>query len=324
MNTAQFALIPPWLDPLRALAVAMFDSNGDVVEANEGFRFTLSPEVAGNMAGRLADPPFDRLRAAQPDAAGMIYNGLIILNVGHGVTRAFSGTVYRRHQLFLLVAELDISAFESLAGDNERLNQELEETRKQLTKRSQIVQNMQQEIDALKRHDGLTGLANLKQLDLRIEEEILRWERYHRPLALVLLDLDDFARINEQFGREVGDELLQHIATVLGGAVRDLDLLARYGGQEFAVLLPETNEMGAMITAERLRMDLESVLILPVLRPITASFGVALLLPDEKRASLYTRADRAVRHSKAQGKNCITLAGVIAECDHLYQGAQPA
>lgn len=319
MNSARFALIPPWLDPLRAVAVAMFDSNGDLIEANEGFRFSLSPEVGHNVAQRIAEPAFSALVNMTPDETGLVYTGLITLHVGHGITRAFAGTIYRRNQLFLLAAELDISAFESLSSDNERLNQELDETRKQLSKRNHTLQKLQEEIETLKRNDGLTGLANLKLLDARVSEEIQRWERYRRPLALLLLDLDDFGKINDEFGREVGDELLQHVATILNGATRTLDLVARYGGQEFAVLLPETNEMGAMIVAERLRMDLEGQLILPLLRPLTASFGVALLQPDEMRDAYYARAGRAVKFAKSHGKNCIAMAGVIAECDHLYQ-----
>lgn len=319
MNTARFAFIPPWLDPLRAVAVAMFDSNGDLIEANEGFRFTLNPEAGYNVAQRIFEPSFAALASMLPDETGLVYSGLISLDVGHGITRAFAGTVYRRNQLFLLAAELDISAFESLSSDNERLNQELDETRKQLSKRNHTLQKLQEEIETLKRNDGLTGLANLKLLDARVSEEIQRWERYRRPLALVLLDLDGFGKINDEFGREVGDELLQHVATILNGATRTLDLVARYGGQEFAVLLPETNEMGAMIVAERLRMDLEGQLILPLLRPLTASFGVALLQPEEMREAYYARAGRAVKYAKSHGKNCIAMAGVIAECDHLYQ-----
>ncbi len=298
----------------------MFDSNGDLIEANEGFLFTLEPEARRNVMQRIAQPPFPELAKKQPDEAGLIYSGLITLNVGHGITRAFSGTIYRRNQLFLLAAELDISAFESLSSDNERLHHELEESKKTISKRNHVLQKMQEEIEALKRNDGLTGLANMKQLDTRVTEEILRWERYRRPLALVLLDLDDFGQVNDEFGRDVGDELLQHIATILNAATRTLDLVARYGGQEFAILLPETNEMGAMIVAERLRMDLEGLLILPLLRPLTASIGVALLQPDEKRDAYYARAGRAVKYSKSHGKNCITMAGVIAECDYIYHG----
>lgn len=319
MNTARFAFIPPWLDPLRAVAVALFDSNGDLIEANEGFHFTLSPEKVNNVAQRMVEPPFATLLKMQADEMGLIYTGLISLNVGLGITRAFAGTIYRRNQLFLLAAELDISAFESLSSDNERLNQELDDTRKQLSKRNHTLQKLQEEIESLKRNDGLTGLANLKQLDARVNEEIQRWERYRRPLALMLLDLDDFGKINNEFGREVGDEMLRHVSTIINGATRSLDVVARYGGQEFAVLLPETNEMGAMIVAERLRMDLEGQLILPLLRPLTASLGVALLQPDEGRESYYMRAGRAAKYAKMHGKNCIAMAGIDADGDHLYQ-----
>lgn len=321
VNSARFAFIPPWLDPLRAVAVALFDSNGDVIEANEGFRFTLTPEASGNVAQRIAEPTLEQLAKMLPDETGLLYTGLITLNIGHGLTRAFAGSIFRRNQLFMLAAELDISAFESLSSENERLNQELDENRKLLSKRNHSLQKLQEEMEAIKRNDGLTGLANLKLLDSRVSEEILRWERYRRPLALLLMDMDNFSSINDEFGREVGDELLQHVATILNGATRTLDLVARYGGQEFAILLPETNEMGAMIVAERLRMDLEGQLILPLLRPLTASFGVALLQPEEKREAFYARAGRAVRFSKEHGKNCIAIAGVVAECDHLYQGA---
>ena len=319
VSSAHFSFIPSWLDPLRAIAVAMFDSNGDIIEANEGFRFTLTPGASENVAHRLVEPPLKQLINMQPDEAGLLYTGLITLNIGHGLTRAFAGSIFRRNQLFMLAAELDISAFESLSSENERLNNELDENRKLLSKRNHVLQKMKEEVEAIKRNDGLTGLANLKLLDSRVNEEILRWERYRRPLALVLLDLDDFDQINDEFGRKIGDELLQHVATILNGATRTLDLVARYGGQEFAVLLPETNEMGAMIVAERLRMDMESLLILPLLRPLTASFGVALLQPDEKREAYYARAGRAVKYAKEHGKNCIAMAGIDAELDHLYQ-----
>jgi diguanylate cyclase (GGDEF)-like protein len=320
LNPAEFASIPPWLEPLRTAAVVMFDAGGKLLESNEGFRFTLTPDIGSDAQQRFAAPSFAQLSAMQPGEAGLIYKGMITLNIGHGVTRAFSGAVYHRDGLFLLAAELDISAFELLSSDNDRLRHELEEAKKQLSKRNHVLQRMQDEIEALKRTDGLTGLANLKQLDARLTDEILRWERYRRPLALLLLDLDGFSSVNEEFGRDVGDEMLQHVSTILNAATRTLDLVARYGGEEFAVLMPETNEMGAMIVAERLRMDLEGLLMLPLLRPLTASIGVALLQPEEKRESYYSRAGRAVKFSKANGKNCITMAGVVPECDYVYRG----
>ena len=135
----------------------------------------------------------------------------------------------------------------------------------------------------------------------------------------MLMDMDGFTQINADYGREVGDEVLKHVATVVMQVVRSVDVAVRYGGQEFASLLPETNEMGALIVAERLRMELEGQIMLPVLEPATASFGVAIYLSGEQREELYARAWRALKHAKAHGKNAITMAGVVGECDHLYQ-----
>ncbi|MEW5942362.1 MAG: diguanylate cyclase [Pseudomonadota bacterium] len=323
MTPTPFSLIPPWLHELRSVAVALLDGEGRVLEANAGFSFTLTEAADGNhAAARFVEPSFARLLEMPTDQNQVVYDGVITLSIGEGISRALSGKIYRFNQLLLLAAELDITAFEQLSRDNEQVRRELEETKRQLARRNEALQKAEQEAEELKHRDSLTRLANLKQLDIRLAEEIQRWERYRRPLALVLLDIDDFASINEQYGRRVGDEMLQHVATILKNSLRSIDLVARYGGQEFAMLLPETNEMGAMIVAERMRMDLESMLILPLLRPITASFGVAMLLPEEKHENFYARVERALRHSKENGKNCVTMAGVVAECDHIYRGAE--
>jgi diguanylate cyclase (GGDEF)-like protein len=304
---------------LHTLAIAVLDEEGRVVESNQGFLSALSEAKAKGAGVRLTKPDRAELSRAEVGPDGKAYTGAIVLAGSSEGWGALSGSIYRAGSGWLLAAEVGVSAYQQLNGVIERLGRELEDTERTLARRNQALQKAMDEVEALKRQDTLTGLANRRSLDDRIAEEIGRWERYRRPLGLILMEMDDFGGVNESYGREVGDELLHHVATVITHSVRTTDLAARYGGLEFAMLLPETNEMGALIVAERLRMELEGQFILPMTRPLTASFGVAMLLPGESRQELYARAGRAVGNSKKNGRNCVTMAGVIGECDQIYR-----
>lgn len=318
MSTAS-SILPAWVKGFHAVALAAISDEGQILEANEGFTATLTGIDEGFSTSNFIEPTFHMLRQAAAREDGVVYEGMMTLGAPGGVQRAFFGRVYRKGQTLFVAAEMDISVFEKLNDEVTRLKQELEENRKQLSRRNHALQNTLEELQQAKQRDNLTGLPTRATLDTRMAEEIRRWERSRRPLALILVDMDNYSHINAEYGREVGDEVLKHVATLLGDAVRTMDLAARYGGQEFAMLLPETNEMGALIVAERLRMDLEGQLILPLLEPATASFGVAIYLSGEEREEFYMRAWRALKHAKVHGKNAISMAGVVPECDHLYQ-----
>ena len=324
MSHSPFPFLPPWLDEFRSVAVALVGRDGQIIEANQGFRTLMADLPAGSAAERFIEPRFSQLLGAGPDAKGEVYHGLITLGASPGIRRTFSGKVYHSGEMLFVAAEVDIAAFEKLQGEADRLGQELDAVKQQLTRRNQALKKALDDLKERRGLDGLTGLPLRRRLDERMDQEILRWERYRRPLALVILDIDDFAAVNGDYGRETGDDILVHVATILKQSVRSLDFTVRYGGQEFAVMLPETNEMGALIVAERLRMELESQIILPLVRPLTASFGVAMLMSGETRDELCRRAERAVEHSKANGKDCVTMAGVIGECDHIYRGMKEA
>lgn len=315
--------LPVWLKDFRAIAVALISEDGRIVEANEGFLMTLTGISEGFSTANFIEPSFNVLRYGPIQDNGLIYHGLLTLGAAEGAQHTFSGRVYRMDQMLFIAAEMDLSAFEKIQEENDKIKKELDDVRRQLSKRNHALQAALEEITVLKQFDPVTGLPHRVVLDLRMEEEITRWERSRRPLALLLMDLDNFTKLNAEYGRDVGDEILRHIATLLKQAVRTVDVGVRYGGQEFAILLPETNEMGALIVAERMRMDLASQLILPLLEPLTASMGVAIYLSGEQREELYARAWRALKHAKAHGKNAITMAGVVSECDHLYQGGMP-
>jgi diguanylate cyclase (GGDEF)-like protein len=318
LNNSSLNFLPPWIAVLRSVAVALLAKDGSVIEANQGFLATFPDLDGGSAADCILEPPFASWSQAPVAGDSSIYDGLIRLGSAQGIRRTFSGNIYRLNQGFLLVAELDIAVFEQLSSDAERLSIELDDVKRQLVRRNHALQSAQEEVRELQTQDALTGLPLRRMMDVRMDLEVPRWERYRRPLALLIMDIDRFSLVNDGYGREVGDEILKHIATIVKQSIRTVDLAVRYGGQEFAVLMPETNEIGALIVAERLRMELEDQIILPLVKPLSASFGVAMLMPDEPRQELYVRAERALSHSKKNGRNCVTMAGVISECDYVY------
>ena len=152
--------------------------------------------------------------------------------------------------------------------------------------------------------DPLTGLANYRHLFESLHREIERAQRYDQPLSLLAIDVDDLKRINDEGGHLVGDKALQLIARVLKGTVRTFDLVARQGGDEFAVLLPNTAAREALVLAERLRSEIVRQLILG--RPLSASIGVAAYEPGMSTLtvrSLFEASDQALYRAKRGGRN---------------------
>jgi len=152
--------------------------------------------------------------------------------------------------------------------------------------------------------DEVTGLYNRRFFSLRLEEEISRYRRFSRPVSMVLLDLDGFKTVNDRLGHPVGDEALRDIARILTRHSRGINVIARFGGDEFAVLLVETPKAGARLYADRIRHIIASHLFSQGVR-VTASFGVSSLPEDELIApeELVRSADEALYAAKRGGKN---------------------
>jgi diguanylate cyclase (GGDEF)-like protein len=157
--------------------------------------------------------------------------------------------------------------------------------------------------------DGLTGLFNHRHFWNLLNTELTRVDLYRGDLALILVDLDDFKRVNDQFGHAVGDLLLQSIARLLGESVRDTDIVARYGGEEFTILMPDTNlaARGAGEVAEKIRRAVETLRFkvpeTDITLRVTVSIGVSIYRGN--RRDFFNDADRALYRSKAEGKNRI-------------------
>ncbi len=158
--------------------------------------------------------------------------------------------------------------------------------------------------------DGLTGLYNHRHFQELMDKEMARAERMRQPLALIILDVDDFKVFNDTYGHLVGDKVLVTVAELLKKTLRESDLVARYGGEEFVALLPDTDLEYALVAAERLRQEIETHAtdrVGPhVTRKVTVSMGVAAYPRDGmKRGHLMKIADDLLYGAKAGGKNQI-------------------
>jgi diguanylate cyclase (GGDEF)-like protein len=159
--------------------------------------------------------------------------------------------------------------------------------------------------------DALTGLANRRHAEEVLAAEVARAERFGGPVALVLADLDGFKDVNDRHGHPTGDVALREFAEVLRETVRDVDLVARWGGEEFLLVLPGTDGEGAVQLSERVRQTLrDRVLVGPDGSPIvlTSSFGVASYPEASSPDGLVFQADRALYEAKRNGKDRVERA----------------
>lgn len=166
---------------------------------------------------------------------------------------------------------------------------------------------MEQELELLATRDSLTGLYNRRELEQQFREEVARAERYGRPLSLLWLDVDHFKQINDQFGHQVGDQVLRRLSQLLQSSIRKVDYAARYGGEELAIVLPEMDTVEALEMAERLRRTIHATEMAMAdgrAIAITVSIGVAGL-PEHGKTDqeLLEAADRAMYRAKQAGRN---------------------
>ncbi|MCF2826201.1 MULTISPECIES: sensor domain-containing diguanylate cyclase [unclassified Pseudoalteromonas] len=167
--------------------------------------------------------------------------------------------------------------------------------------------HLRKELDFITKTDPLTGVASRRQLSDKVDSQIRLYERYRTPFSVILTDLDNFRAINEQFGHEAGDLVLVHVSSRLSDMLRDTDLIARLGGEEFALVLPNTGLEGAILVAERARIMIEQASFQIAVGEevdITSSFGVAEFGAGESGVeSIIRRADTMLLEAKSSGRN---------------------
>lgn len=229
---------------------------------------------------------------------------LWIEDSGHIIARNEDGSVAR-----MLGAHRNIDAGKRLVAQLEQKNQSLEAQVAERTRElSWVNQQLQRQLDEnreLAERDALTRIANRYRLEQALQQECRRAQRFREPLAVIAMDVDDFKPINDRYGHAQGDAALVHVVENLRTCLRDHDLLARWGGDEFVMVMPQTTLDEALAVAGRLRQAMVQVEQIGECR-LTLSYGVVQWQEGEGQSDLLGRADKALYRAKSAGKNAIS------------------
>jgi diguanylate cyclase (GGDEF)-like protein len=199
-----------------------------------------------------------------------------------------------------------ISALKFASLRNKEIELVIEERTKQLEEANNQLQKLAQQ-------DSLTGLLNCGAFKTQLQSELEQANLLNAPLSLLMLDIDHFKHINDTYGHPVGDNVIVSITRTMSQLARKSDIIGRVGGEEFAIILPDTNAKLAMTIAERIRMEIEKARFESEDIAVAISIGVALQHDDEDIYSLLSRADQALYIAKRNGRNRVELANLKTE-----------
>ncbi len=254
-----------------------------LLQAEPGYRDSLGKATSAYEAQAAADA-----RAADGLGWGLLGGGLLLLGG-------------------LAAVPFKIGAVKRTVDAQREMEGRVAEGDRALSEADCRVQEMKRVVENLSTLDALTGLPNHRAFHDRLEHELGRALRHGNPLSLLLMDVDKFKAYNDSYGHGRGDEALVRLSQLLKDTARGSDIPVRYGGKEFAIILTETDVMGASVVGERLRQAVAEADGLE--RPLTASIGLATLTPNMFGvAELVAQADRALCHAKGEGRNRVSHA----------------
>jgi diguanylate cyclase (GGDEF)-like protein len=200
----------------------------------------------------------------------------------------------------------------------EQLIVELKQAKEKAEKYALELKEANEKLRELALRDGLTGLYNHRYFQELLGNEMSRAERYKKPFSLIMLDLDHFKKINDEYGHPIGDIVLKEVSKEINNTLRESDIAARYGGEEFAVVLPETDLKGAALAAERIRKAVEHLEIEANGRRIDATISVGatcyhISVGNKNKSEVLSAADNALYNSKNTGRNKISIVNMASD-----------
>jgi diguanylate cyclase (GGDEF)-like protein len=195
-----------------------------------------------------------------------------------------------------------------LKNNNKILEQKVRERTKELEYKNRSLFKLSKKLDQMARTDFLTGLSNRRAMIRKIQEEKVRYKRAKKPFVLILIDIDDFKNVNDTYGHDVGDEVLKRFSFLFEASVREQDFVSRWGGEEFLILLPDTDIKGGEILSEKIRKRIADIKIQigdKTYYSLTITLGISVCNNTNKTMEqLLKEVDLALYKGKKLGKNC--------------------
>lgn len=201
----------------------------------------------------------------------------------------------------ILVIIFAVFRHRELLALNTSLQKQIDEATKQLSDSNQYLKD-------LTVTDALTGISNRRAFENSLQSLMNQASRYHDGFSMLLFDIDDFKQLNDRFGHDMGDRVLKDLVERIDEIVRDVDVLSRWGGEEFTILMPQTNHTGALKMAERCRRVVADALFDEV-GQVTISLGVTCFSKNDTERKFFKRADDALYQAKSEGKNRVVWIG---------------
>ena len=289
--------------------IGRLDESGAVLEANAGLRRRLGPEPLPKLSDALLPSSAERWEEVLTLLEAPGRHLAVRLDFGRGApatasaSASFRCLASRDEQGLWLFGERLFESIEPLVREVLAMQGDLARLNRGLRKQAAELERRRAAVELLSRTDPLTGIANRREADDRLRELVAKAEAGAPGPSCLMIDLDHFKAINDTHGHPVGDVVLREAANTFAECLRPTDLLARIGGEEFLVLLPETALKRAVELADRLRSELNAHVVPALGRGLGASFGVARLRPNESAESLIKRADAALLRAKRLGRD---------------------
>lgn len=244
----------------------------------------------------------------------IIIVGGIAFYIGHSIVASLSYLIEGTKRILngdlnVQINEVKADEIGLLTSSFNKMTENLKHSQAEILAAHEAMQKQNQQLKILSITDSLTGLYNRNKLDAILFDQLARFERNHRPFSVLMMDIDHFKTLNDNYGHVIGDEILISVSQAIGKSIRTVDFAARYGGDEFVVILTETDAVTAVITAERIRAQVATNVdsqIKEATISITLSMGIIQCEIDDKTSkNVLSRVDEALYKAKNSGRNRI-------------------